>query len=109
MQWGAYSPRRRSGDKFGTGVVHGRGSESGGDPGHGKRLLHSSAESGAWRSSDSTAAQSPYAVEQGESGSVAAARVVGVAAKKDRVQVVRWVSLKGRGGVWVSVLWRAQA
>ena len=45
-----------------------RGSESGGDPEHGKWLLRSSAESGAWRSSDSTAAQSTYAVEQGEGG-----------------------------------------
>ena len=52
----------------GAGVVRGRGSESGGDPGHGKRLLRSSAESGAWRSSDSTAAQSTYAAEQGEGG-----------------------------------------
>jgi hypothetical protein len=43
------------------------------------------------------------------SNSVAAARVVGVAAKKDRVQGVRWVSLKGQGGVWASVPRRAQA
>ena len=52
----------------GAGVVRGRGSESGGDPEHGKWLLGSSAESGAWRSSDSTAAQSTYAAEQGEGG-----------------------------------------
>ena len=49
-------------------MVRGRGSESGGDPEHGKWLLRSSAESGVWRSSDSTAAQSTYAAEQGEGG-----------------------------------------
>ena len=64
----------------GAGVVRGRGSESGGDPEHGKWLLRSSAESGVWRSSDSTAAQSTYAAEQGaaeQSGVRVAARVGG--------------------------------
>ena len=43
------------------------------------------------------------------SNSVAAARVVGVAAKMDRVQGVHWVSLKEQGGVWASVPRRVQA
>ena len=94
MQWVAYSPRRRSGDKSGAGVVRGRGSESGGDLEHGKWLLRSSAESGVWRSSDSTAAQSTYAAEQGEGGG---ARVRG-GAGGDGMQGGRVALLIGRRG-----------
>jgi len=78
--------RGRSWARGGAPEVVGRGREAVAWP------VHGGAEESAWRSN-----------------SVAAARVVGVAAKKDGVQGVRWVSLKGQGGVWASVPRRAQA